>query len=85
MTYYVYMLITRRAGKFFSYVGYTNNLKKRLIKHNTSKGAKFTKGSNWKIIYKKKFISKITALKYEYFLKNNKKLRLKFKTKAMYA
>ena len=51
--------------------------------HNTSKGAKFTKGSNWNVIYKKKFISKINALKYEILLKRDRKLRFKIKTKAL--
>ena len=37
-----------------TYVGYTNDLHARLIKHNTNKGAKATKGYKWKIIYKKK-------------------------------
>ena len=83
MNYYVYMLLTKRAGKFISYVGYTNNLKKRVNMHNTSKGAKFTKGSNWNVIYKKKFISKINALKYEILLKRDRKLRNKIKTKAL--
>ncbi len=60
-----------------TYVGYTNNLKKRLFKHNNNIGAKSTKGHKWKIIYKKKFVSKSLAMSYEYFLKNNKKFRKK--------
>ena len=31
-----------------TYVGYTLNLKNRLQKHNTEKGAKSTKGHKWK-------------------------------------
>ena len=81
MSYYVYMLLTKRSGRFFSYVGYTNNLDKRIKLHNESKGAKFTKGSKWKVIFKKKFISKVKALKYEYFLKKNRKLRNNLKHK----
>ncbi len=83
MSYYVYMLLTKKSGRFFSYVGYTNNLDKRIKLHNDSKGAKFTRGNKWKIIFKKKFISKIKALKYEYFLKKNRKLRLIYKNKAI--
>ena len=78
------MLLTKRAGKFLSYVGYTNNLKNRIKMHNSSKGAKFTKGNIWQIIYKKRFSTKIDALKYEFALKNNKKMRLKIKTKAIH-
>ena len=83
MSYYVYMLLTKKSGRFFSYVGYTNNLDKRIKLHNESKGAKFTKGSQWKVIFKKKFISKVKALKYEYFFKKNRKLRLIYKIKAI--
>ena len=60
-----------------TYVGYTNNLVKRLKKHNNSTGAKSTKGFKWKIIYKKDFLSKSKAMSFEYSLKKNKKKRLK--------
>ena len=50
-------------------------LDSRLLKHNTNKGAKATKGYKWKIIFKKKFLSKSKALIYEYYLKKNKNLR----------
>jgi len=59
-----------------TYVGYTNNLDKRIFLHNTNKGAKSTKGYKWIVIYKKKFNSKNEAMSYEYELKNDKKKRL---------
>ena len=71
--------MTRRNKKFISYVGYTNNLIKRLLKHNNSTGAKFTKGSIWQLIYYKKFQKKNIAIKEEYKLKKNYKLRKKIK------
>ena len=49
--YFVYMLKTTDLSKVKTYVGYTNNLKKRLTKHNSNKGAKATKGYNWEIIF----------------------------------
>ena len=58
-----------------TYVGFTTNYKKRLLKHNSGKGAKSTKGYKWVLIYKKLFISKTNALKFEYKLKKNRKLR----------
>jgi len=70
------MLKTLPAFKSRSYVGYTNNLKLRLSKHNSNKGAKATKGYKWQIIYKKKFTNKSKAMSYEYFLKNDRKKRL---------
>ncbi len=60
-----------------TYVGYTQNLKERLIKHNSNKGAKFTKGNKWKVIYKKKFLLKSKAMSYEYNLKHDRSERLK--------
>jgi putative endonuclease len=81
MPYFVYMLLTKHRGKFISYVGYTNNLKNRLSLHNSSKGAKFTKGKKWEIIYRKKYLNKSKAMKDEYQLKKDYKLRNKIKSK----
>ncbi len=72
MPYYVYMILTKIDDKHISYVGYTNNIKNRLSLHNNSKGAKFTRGKFWKLIYKKKYNSKSLAMKNEYRLKNNR-------------
>ena len=77
MSYYVYMLKCISSKKKKSYVGYTKDLNKRLYLHNSNKGAKYTRGNVWIIIYKKRFISKSNAMKYEYKLKNDAKKRLK--------
>ena len=69
------MLRCVSSNKRKSYVGYTKNLKNRINLHNTSKGAKYTKGFKWKIIYKKKFSNKIDAMSYEYKLKHDRKKR----------
>jgi len=66
------MLKSISSDKPKSYVGYTNNLKKRLEKHNTNKGAKSTKGYKWLLIYNKKFKSKSEAMSYEYKLKKDR-------------
>ena len=52
-----------------TYVGYTNNIVNRLKLHNTSKGAKFTRGRKWKLIYKETFKSKSEAISREYYIK----------------
>ena len=76
MGYYVYML--KSIGKKpITYVGYTNNLKKRLDLHNSGKGAKFTRGRLWKLIYKEQFKSKNKAISREYYIKNNRSFRKK--------
>ena len=78
MNYYVYML--KSLGKVsVTYVGYTNNLTKRIDLHNNNKGAKFTRGRKWKLIYKEKTNSKKEAISREYYIKKNRKLRNKIK------
>tara|TARA_B100000927_G_scaffold153058_1_gene123358 strand:+ start:231 stop:482 length:252 start_codon:yes stop_codon:yes gene_type:complete len=71
------MLKSLNSEKNKTYVGYTNNIKKRLLKHNTNKGAKSTKGRKWVVIYKRYFKTKSAAMSYEYKLKNDRKKRAK--------
>ena len=75
MMFYVYMLKCLDDKITKTYVGYTNNLKLRLKKHNSGTGAKSTRGYKWKIIYKKRFYDKRLAMSYEYKLKKNQKKR----------
>ena len=82
--FYVYLIVSQKKDKIFSYVGYTNDLKKRLNKHNTSKGAKYTKNKFWKIAYFKKYNTKSRAMKEEYKLKKNYRLRNKIKHKFLH-
>ena len=77
--YYVYLIISKNKKRTISYVGYTNNLKNRIKLHNSSKGAKFTKGRIWKLVYSEKFYKKTVAMKEEYKLKKDYKLRKKIK------
>ena len=83
MNFYVYIIITKRKNRHITYVGYTNNLLRRLLQHNNSKGAKFTRGNTWHLIYKKKFDNKSSAMKEEYNLKKNYYLRNKIKYKYL--
>ena len=62
-----------------TYVGYTKDLKKRIGLHNSGKGAKFTRGRKWKLIYKEKFLSKNKAISREYYIKKNRILRNQIK------
>ena len=78
MKYYVYLIVSHKK-KLLSYVGYTKNIKKRISLHNSSKGAKFTRGRKWKLKYFKSYEKKNIAMKEEYKLKKNYKLRKKIK------
>tara|TARA_B100002052_G_C15823523_1_gene571757 strand:+ start:45 stop:293 length:249 start_codon:yes stop_codon:yes gene_type:complete len=77
--HFVYLLVSKNKNRTISYVGYTSNISKRLKLHNKSKGAKFTRGRKWKLAYYKKYDSKILAMREEYKLKKNYKLRNKIK------
>jgi putative endonuclease len=67
------------SKKSITYVGYTKDIKKRISLHNSGKGAKFTRGRKWKLIYKEKFSSKNKAISREYYIKKNRKLRNEIK------
>ena len=75
MSHYVYILASHNNDKFVTYVGYTKNLNKRLKLHNEGKGAKFTRGRQWKIIYTEKYSEEKTAKVREYYIKKNRKFR----------
>ena len=72
---FVYYLINKKNDKITSYVGWTYNIDKRLDLHNNGKGAKFTRGRKWKLIYYEVFKNKNDALKREHILKKDRKLR----------
>ena len=78
MSYYVYMLKSINKNNQ-TYVGYTKNLSKRIKLHNSGKGAKFTRGRKWKLIYKEKCKTKSKAISREYYIKKNRLIRNKIK------
>ena len=82
MIYHVYMLLSKSI-KPVTYVGYTKDLKNRIKLHNSGKGAKFTRGRKWILIYKERFKSKKEAISREYYIKRNKVFRNKIKNKYL--
>jgi putative endonuclease len=68
-------MLKSKSTKPITYVGYTNDLKKRIVLHNSGKGAKFTRGRKWVLIYKEKYSSKSEAISREYYIKNNRTFR----------
>jgi putative endonuclease len=67
---YVYIIQNNFSGEI--YVGFTKNLKRRLVEHN-SKGKKFTtrKKGEWIIIYIEIYRSERNAREREYRIKHN--------------
>jgi len=75
--FYVYILYSNKLKKH--YIGYTNNLKDRLRRHNSGFSKYTSKGIPWKLIYYEVFLSSIDARNEENFLKSGKRRdRLKF-------
>tara|TARA_Y100000590_G_C15174339_1_gene808643 strand:- start:336 stop:587 length:252 start_codon:yes stop_codon:yes gene_type:complete len=75
MTYFVYLIGNYKKSKVTTYAGYTNNLENRIKLHNLGKGAKFTKGKVWKLLYYEKFKTKKEAILREIYIKKNRKFR----------
>ena len=75
MSYFVYLIGCSKKNKLITYVGYTNNLEKRISLHNKGKGAKFTRGRKWKIIYYEKYSSIGDAIQRECYIKKNRRFR----------
>ena len=68
--YSVYILFSKKLNRY--YVGYTNNIERRLSEHNRKKGKYTDAGIPWKLVYTEKFENKIDATKRENFIKLKK-------------
>ena len=75
MSYFVYLIGNYKKSKVTTYVGYTNNLNNRLKLHNSGKGAKFTRGRIWKLLYFETFKTKKEAILRECYIKKKRKFR----------
>jgi putative endonuclease len=68
--YYVYILKSEIKQRF--YIGYTNNLKKRLLYHNGGKVRSTKAYRPWKIIYTEQFDDRHNAFAREKQIKSYK-------------
>ena len=74
---FVYVLGCSDRHGVRTYVGWTNDIKKRLTRHNAGKGARSTRGRAWRLLYVEYFSDRREAMRREYFLKRARKLRKK--------
>ncbi|MBI1770197.1 MAG: GIY-YIG nuclease family protein [Bacteroidetes bacterium] len=70
MEFYVYILQSEKDGSF--YIGQTNDLIKRLARHNAGSEKYTSKKTPWKIFWNMKVDSRSAAMKLEKKLKNLK-------------
>jgi putative endonuclease len=75
-TCFVYVLGSRdAAGAVQTYVGWTNDLEKRLAAHNAGQGARSTRGRQWVLLYAEGFENRRDAMSREWHLKRDRRMR----------
>jgi putative endonuclease len=83
MDCFVYILGSRTGKRHLTYVGWTNDILRRLAKHNTGRGARTTRGRVWQLLHSEWSATKREAMSREWHLKRDrafrKKLALKIK------
>ena len=77
MDCFVYVLGTSAKTRPLTYVGWTNDIAKRLAKHNVGKGARTTRGRAWMLLHSEWFPTKREAMSREWHLKRDRKFRKK--------
>ncbi|OGU77042.1 MAG: excinuclease ABC subunit C [Ignavibacteria bacterium RBG_16_34_14] len=70
MYYYVYILQSKNYPDKF-YIGYTTNIKKRIVEHNEGSVTYTSKYKPWKINLVIAFVDKQKALSFEKYLKSH--------------
>ncbi|MCA9387357.1 GIY-YIG nuclease family protein [Candidatus Dojkabacteria bacterium] len=65
--FYCYILYSSKLNQ--SYVGYTSNLKQRLVDHHNNPTRTTARADDWKLVWYASFRSKELAEKFEKYLK----------------
>jgi putative endonuclease len=72
---FVYILGNFGNGQPRTYVGWTNNLERRLARHNAGTGARSTRGRVWVMLYAEQHASPQQAMSREWHLKRDRSFR----------
>jgi len=72
---FVYVLGCAAAARTVTYVGWTNDVERRLAAHNAGKGARSTRGRVWTLLYCEQCASRRHAMSREWHLKRDRKFR----------
>ena len=69
--FYVYLLLckNKKNGRESLYTGSTQDLKKRIDQHQSGRGAQYTKGKTLTLAYFETHLSRSSAMKREYEIK----------------
>ena len=72
---FVYVLGTRDKTRHLTYVGWTNDLDRRIARHNAGSGARSTRGRVWVLLHSERFATKQEAMSREWHLKRDRAFR----------
>jgi len=75
MDSYVYVLGTIANNRHLTYVGWTNDVARRLVLHNAGKGARTTRGRVWVLLHSERFATRREAMSREWHLKRDRVFR----------
>ncbi|OGD56054.1 hypothetical protein A2V71_03800 [Candidatus Berkelbacteria bacterium RBG_13_40_8] len=68
--YYVYIIYSQKLKS--KYIGYSDNIKRRVVEHQNGKSRYTKKTDDWQLVYYEGFINKSDARIEEIFLKSGK-------------
>ena len=75
MPSFVYVLGCRAGARTLTYVGWTTDIERRLVQHNSGKGARSTRGRAWVLLHAERFRTRRQAMSREWRLKRDRKFR----------
>jgi putative endonuclease len=75
MDCFVYILGSPGKRRFRTYVGWTNDLDRRLAQHNAGTGARSTRGRVWVLLYTEQYATRREAMSREWHLKRDRLFR----------
>ena len=70
MAFYTYILFSEKTNKY--YIGSTEDIDKRVERHNAGATISTKPGRPWKVVYHEEYCSKSEAIKRENYLKRMK-------------
>ena len=64
-----------RKNRHLTYVGWTDDVARRLAQHNAGKGARTTRGRIWVLLHSERFATRREAMSREWYLKRDRAFR----------
>ncbi len=75
MRCFVYVLAAATSAGVRTYVGWTTDLDRRVLRHNEGAGARSTRGRAWGLLYAECYASRGEAMSREWHLKRDRAFR----------